>query len=66
MTSIALLKGEGMVPRIARGMLGSPKASIAFIVCLVLILAALYGVSALLFGISRPPRANREMVRAGD
>ena len=31
-----------------------------------LILAALYGASALLFGISRPPRANREMVRAGD
>ncbi|MBY6091137.1 ABC transporter permease [Maritimibacter alkaliphilus] len=42
MTSIALLKGEGMVPRIARGMLGSPKASIAFIVCLVLILAAVF------------------------
>lgn len=40
--AVRFLKGEGMAPRIARGLLSSPKATLAAIVCALLVFAAVF------------------------
>ena len=42
MTTISLLKGESMAARILRGLLSSPKATIAAVICLILVFSAIF------------------------
>lgn len=42
MTTISLLKGESMAARILRGLFSSPKATIAAVICLILVFSAIF------------------------
>lgn len=42
MTTLSLLKGESMAARILRGLLSSPKATLAAVVCLILVFSAIF------------------------